>query len=105
QFHLLDSTVSGHWRTTLNPGGKQSLPKLAIGVHVNGDWHNAVSYYVRQHRKHWHFPEIPSWFRDQGAIYSFSGAGAGSICMEYPQQDLKARISSFLEIPKLLEEA
>ncbi len=81
------------------------LPKSAIGVHPDGDWHSAVIYYVRQHRSHWDFPEIPAWFRDQGAIYSFSGAGAGSIFMEYPAQDLKTRISSFLEIPKLLEEA
>lgn len=105
QFQFADSTVSGHWRTTLKPGEETSPPKFAIGIHANGDWHSAVDYYVRQHRHHWHFPEIPSWFRDQGAIYSFSGAGAGSIYMEYPQQDLRTRINSFFEIPKLLEEA
>lgn len=105
QFHLTGDTVAGHWRTTLNPHEEKSLPTFAIGVHSDGDWHQAVDYYLKQHRPHWSFPEIPAWFRDQGAIYSFSGAGAGSIYMEYPAQDLKTRIPSFREIPKLLDEA
>ena len=105
QFHLAGDTVSGLGHTTLNPGEEKSLPTLAIGVHGDGDWHHAVDYYLKQHRPHWSFPGIPSWFRDQGAIYSFSGAGAGSIYMEYPQQDLKTRIDSFRHVPKLLEEA
>ncbi len=105
QFHLQSDAVSGHWRTTLNPNEEKSLPAFAIGVHVDGDWRHAVDYYLEQHRPHWRFPGIPAWFRDQGAIYSFSGAGAGSIYMEYPQQDLKTRIASFGEIPKLLQEA
>ena len=105
QFHLQSDTVSGHWRTTLDPQQETSLPTFAIGVHADGGWRHAVDYYVEQHRPHWRFPGIPAWFRDQGAIYSFSGAGAGSIYMEYPQQDLKTRIASFREIPKLLQEA
>lgn len=105
QFHLSGDAIAGHWRTSLNPHDEKNLPTFAIGVNSDGDWHRAVDYYLKQQRPQWSFPEIPAWFRDQGAIYSFSGAGAGSIYMEYPAQDLKTRIPSFREIPKLLDEA
>src|SRR5690606_16035154 len=77
----------------------------AIGVHSTGDWHVAVDYYVSQHRPRWTFSKAPAWFRDQGAIYGYSGGGAGGIYLTYPGEDLKEHISSFRELPTLLERA
>ena len=105
QLTFSGSRVDGHSVLELNAGETKDLPSFTIGVHSAGDWHVAVDHYVGRHRKHWKFPEIPAWFRDQGAIYSFSGSGGGAIYMEYPQQDLASRISSFDKLYVLLEEA
>jgi len=105
QFTLSSDTVSGFWVTKLAPKESASLPTFAIGVHNSGDWHHAVDYYIKKHRQHWAFPEIPEWLRDQGAIYGFSGGGGGGSYLLYPAQTLKNRISSFEELPKLLGEA
>ncbi len=105
QFTLAGDAVCGHSLLDLDPGESRALPAFAIGVHEAGDWHHAVDDYGRRHRPHWNFPDIPSWFRDQGAIYSFSGSGGGAIYMEFPQQDLASRIPSFEQLPLLLEEA
>ncbi len=105
EFNLSALGVAGYWRTDLEPGQHKSLPRFAIGVQSSGDWHAAVDYYVSKHRPHWKFPSVPSWFRDQGAIYGYSGGGAGAIYLMYPEEDLKQRIDSFRELPKLLSEA
>jgi hypothetical protein len=105
QFTLLNDLVSGYWITTLKPGEKASAPNFVIGVHDTGDWHVAVDDYVERHRPNWNFPRVPEWFRDQGAIYSYSGSGGGAIFMDYPVQSLAKRISSFYELPQLLDEA
>ncbi len=105
QFTLSNNVVSGYWITTLNPGEKTSAPNFVIGVHDTGDWHVAVDDYVERHRPNWNFPRVPEWFRDQGAIYSYSGSGGGAIFMDYPVQSLAKRISSFYELPQLLDEA
>ncbi len=105
QFTFLGDTVCGHSLLDLNPGESRAVPAFTIGVHETGDWHQAVDDYCRRHRPHWNFPDTPSWFRDQGAIYSFSGSGGGAIYMEFPQQDLASRISSFEQLPVLLDEA
>jgi len=105
QFTFVEDTVCGHSLIALEPGQSHTLPACAIGVHDTGDWHHAVDQYIARHRRNWRFPDVPSWFKDQGAIYSFSGSGAGAIYMEYPQQDLALRISSFEQLPRLLDEA
>ena len=105
QFTMSGDSLLGYWRTELAPSENATLPAFAIGVYGTGDWHKAVDYYVQKHRPRWHFPQIPTWFRDQGAIYSFSGAGAGGIYMDFPQQSLKTRIESFQNLPQLLDEA
>ncbi len=105
QLTFSGRAVSGHSVLELNAGETKDLPSFTIGVHNTGDWHEAVDHYVKRHRTHWHFPEIPAWFRDQGAIYSFSGSGGGAIYMEYPQQDLASRIPAFNKLHLLLDEA
>jgi hypothetical protein len=105
EFNLSAFGVSGYWVTSLEPHQSQAMPRFAIGVHATGDWHVGVDYYVSKHRPHWNFTGNPAWFRDQGAIYGFSGGGAGAIYLMYPEEDLKQRIDSFRQLPKLLTEA
>ena len=105
QFTFSGPVVSGHAVLELKPGETKHLPSFTICVHNTGDWHSAVDHYVKRHRPHWQFPEVPAWFRDEGAIYSFSGSGGGAIYMEYPQQDLASRIPSFEKLHLLLDEA
>ena len=105
QMTLTGDALSGFWITNLKPLSEQTLPALVIGVHDAGDWHAAVDCYTKLHRPTWTFPSVPAWFRDQGAIYSYSGAGAGAIYMNYPAQGLDARIGNFHQLPKLLDEA
>ena len=105
QMSLTADALSGFWITDLKPLSEQSLPDLVIGVHSSGDWHAAVDYYTKLHRPTWTFPSVPAWFRDQGAVYSYSGAGAGAIYMNYPAQGLDTRIGTFHQLPKLLSEA
>ncbi|MBZ5611371.1 MAG: DUF6259 domain-containing protein [Acidobacteriia bacterium] len=105
EFNLSEFGVSGYWVTDLEAGQSQSLPRFAIGVQSTGDWHTAVDYYVSKHRPRWKFPSTPAWFREQGAIYGYSGGGAGAIYLMYPEEDLKQRIDSFRQLPKLLNEA
>ncbi len=104
QFTLKNSSVTGHWVTDLEPELEQSLPSLIVGVHATGDWHVAVNQYSKR-RPAAPTIDIPAWFRDQGAIYSFSGFGGGSIYMAYPHASLDTRIASFHELPRLLDEA
>jgi hypothetical protein len=85
QLTLAESGVAGYWTTFLEPGRPVVVPGLAIGVHHGGDWHHAVDAYVTANRPRWTFPQIPAWFRDQGAIYTFSGGGAGGIYLDLPQ--------------------
>lgn len=105
QFVFSENTVSGYWKTDLQPAEERNTPAIAIGVHDEGDWHNSIDYYVSKHKKAWQFPKIPEWFRDAGAIYGFSGGGAGAIYMHFPSRQLPERINSFLKLPELLEEA
>lgn len=105
QFNLSAVTVSGYWLTDIAAHQTVTLPRFAIGVHSTGDWHTAVDFYTAQHRPRWHFPPIPAWFRDQGAIYGFSGGGAGGIYLMYPGEDLKQHIDSFRQLPRLLDQA
>jgi len=105
EFTLAGQRLSGYWVTELEPGATVALPTLAIGVHDQGDWHNAVDYYVEQHRPRWHFAEIPAWFRDQGGIYSHAGDTAGAIYLRFGKKSMKASIGSFENLPVLLKEA
>jgi len=105
QFNLSCSEVDGFWIANLAPNQAAALPGLAIGVNHTGDWHPAVDYYVANNQSTWTLPIVPAWFREAGAIYSFSGAGAGGIYMAYPAIDLIDDIGSFNNLPQLLTEA
>src|SRR5579884_432332 len=83
QLNASAKEVVGFWIFNLDPRATVSLPRLAIGVHHSGDWHDAVDFYVAQHQKHWIFPQVPEWFREAGAIYACSAYGAGSIYLSY----------------------
>jgi hypothetical protein len=115
QFTLDPTAVLGFWIATLPANSQQNpvkLPRLAIGVHSDGDWHRAVDFYTSVHRPHWAFPSTPAWLQDAGAIYTPNGGGAGGIYLSLPPaplsyiEDLQhGRIQSFAELPALLEEA
>lgn len=79
QFNLSAEAVVGFWIGNIEGNKKVRLPRLAIGVHSDGDWHKAVDYYTLVHRPRWSFPSIPTWFREAGAIYTPAGGGAGGI--------------------------
>lgn len=109
QFTLSPDEMAGFWIADIQPAQSVNTPALAVGVHHQGDWHHAVDYYVSKHAARWSFPAIPQWFRDQGAIYSFAGGGAGGIYLNLP---LSTRVSfksdaipSFYQLPNLLTEA
>src|SRR5215204_172136 len=90
QFTLSIDGVDGFWIAEVPPSQAVEFPQLAIGVHHEGDWHKPVDYYVGKHRKLWNPPpEAPAWFRDQGAIYTFAGGGAGGIYLELAKANLQ----------------
>src|SRR5262245_25129026 len=105
QFTLSSTEVDGFWISYLKPGQEVAAPKLAIGVHHSGDWHAAVDYYVAKHQAAWTFPDTPAWLKEEGAIFSFGGGGAGGIYLGYHPVALKDRISHFSQLPSLLREA
>lgn len=105
QFTLSALELDGFWTTWLEPHSAQKLPTLAIGVFHSGDWHHAVDAYVAAHRPFWRVAPTPAWLRDQGAIYSYSGGGAGGIYLQLPGPDLKTDIGDFSHLPDLLDEA
>jgi hypothetical protein len=108
EFNVDAKEVAGYWSAPVDAGKEVSLPGLAIGVLPSGDWHAAVDYYISQNKANWTFPSIPAWFRDEGAIYSVSGGGAGSIYLELPvRASLKGvpDIRSFEDLPLYLTEA
>ncbi|MBI3848374.1 MAG: hypothetical protein HY292_27390 [Planctomycetes bacterium] len=87
QFTLSADEVAGFWITNLEPGESRFLPRFAIGVHHDGDWHRAIDFYLRHHDAP-QTNDVPAWFRDAGAIYSWSGGGAGGIYLELPGANL-----------------
>jgi hypothetical protein len=105
QFNLDSGEIAGYWYAPIEPQQEVELPRLAVGVFSQGDWHAAVDYYVGKNRPQWNFPQIPAWFRDEGAVYSFAGGGAGGIYLDLPNMRLDARIKSFEELPNFLTEA
>jgi hypothetical protein len=116
QFTLDRSSVLGFWIGNIpakpSHNSSMKLPRLAIGVHTDGDWHKAVDYYTLVHRPRWTFPNTPEWFREVGAIYSPMAGGAGGIYLSIlPFANLApwgaegGRITSFDDLPLLLHEA
>ena len=93
--------VEGYWVSELPPSKTINLPRLAIGVHSEGDWHEAVDYYLAKHRgrEGWTFPPPPAWFRDQGAIYTHSGGGAGGMYLSNTIENLPdGAVATFFEV-------
>jgi hypothetical protein len=88
QLNLGAEAVLGFWIADIAPSDTAQTPGLAIGVFHRGDWHEAVDYYEDAHRANWRFPSVPAWFRDQGAMYCFSGGGAGAAYMALPVGNL-----------------
>ena len=93
--------VEGFWLSELLPLKTVTLPRFAIGVHSDGDWHEAVDYYLAKHRRspNWRFPPPPAWFRDAGAIYTHSGGGAGGIYLANTIENLPdGAVATFFEV-------
>ncbi len=111
QFMLDASHVLGFWIGNVPAHGTLKLPRLAIGIHSDGDWRRAVDYYTQIHRPRWAFPITPAWFRGAPAIYTPGGGGAGGIYLSLPPRNLgpwagqPSCIGNFGELPKLLQEA
>jgi hypothetical protein len=105
-FVASKTEIDGFWTGWLKPGARVGLPRLAIGVHHSGDWHQAVDYYVKAHQDKWTAADTPSWLRDAGAIYSPTAGGSGGIYLyQQPQATLPSRITDFDQLPNLLHEA
>jgi hypothetical protein len=113
QFTLSARAVAGFNVAFLQSGVFTKFSDLAIGVTHEGDWHDAVDFYVQHHRSRsrWQPPLPPTWFRDTAAIYTFTGGGAGGIYLGLPyppagKEPLPSRISHYREIAtKLWNEA
>lgn len=108
QFTFDSGEIAGYWSSPIGPQQQVELPGLAIGVLPSGDWHAAVDYYVDKNKANWSFPQIPSWFRDEGAIYANSGGGAGGIYLDLPGRPSRTGvqvIQSFEDLPLYLTEA
>jgi hypothetical protein len=88
QFNLSATEVDGFWIDNIPSNTSTTLPRLAIGVHTTGNWHQAVDYYTSIHRPRWTFQNTPSWFRDAGAIYCPTAVTAGGIYLSLPQANL-----------------
>ena len=115
QFTLDSTAVLGFCIADIPAHSSITLSRLAIGVHSDGDWHKAVDFYTSVHRPRWAFPATPAWLSDAGAVYTAAGGGAGGIYLSLPPAYLSkpegenrgssGRISSFCELPVLLDEA
>jgi hypothetical protein len=115
QFTLDSTAMLAFWIADIPPNSSQNshmkLPRMALGVHPDGDWHKAVDFYTLVHRPRWTFPVTPEWFRDASAIYAPTGGGYGGIYLSLPsvplskEESVNGRIESFCELPKLLDEA
>ena len=106
QFNLDSGEITGYWYAPIGAQQEVDLPGLAIGVFSQGDWHAAVDYYVGKNSPNWIFPQIPAWFREEGALYCFSGGGAGSIYLNLPgKPGGMASLQTFENLPTYLTEA
>ena len=81
QFVLSDQEVVGFWTGWIAPGATAYVPGLAIGTY-DGDWHEAADFAAAVHPSVAPSPPSPAWLREQGAIYTFAGGGAGSIYLD-----------------------
>jgi hypothetical protein len=94
QFNLDSSEIAGYWYAPIDPQQEVDLPGLAIGVYPHGDWHAAVDYYVAKNKLNGSFPQIPAWFRDEGALYAFPAAAPVASILTYLAPAVLASTSS-----------
>jgi hypothetical protein len=102
-FSASRHALSCHCTLELEPGGTQVAPTARLGIH-DGDWRAAVDEHLTARRA----PApvaTPDWLRLGGAIYNPLAEGGGGIYQVEPTVSLAARISSFAQLPGLLEEA
>jgi len=105
QFVISSSEIAAFYFDRLKAGEELTLPRLGIGVTPDGDWHEAVDYYLNAHGSP-SFPTPPAWLREAGAIYSPTAGGAGAIYLyQQPLERIDNRINSFTDLPDLLDEA
>ena len=104
EFSSGGQRVAGYWVTDLGRADLSRFPR-SPSAFMTGRLAQGRGLLYRQHRPHWHFAEIPAWFRDQGAIYSHAGDTAGAIYLRMGKKSTKALIGSFENLPVLLKEA
>jgi len=105
QLSFEEMTIRGLVREDIPPAESVRIAKAVIGLFAEGDWRVAVNYYTSIRQSRMTFPEIPAWLRESGAIYATTSEGGGGPYQLLPTVDLKSRIASFEELPRLLEEA
>lgn len=103
---VLEVAVNGFGRRTtafLEPGSAGDLGSVTLRAD-DGVWRTAVDRFTADRRQ----PAIvasPDWLRYAGAIYNPLAEGGGGIYQEELTVSLAERISSFDELPRLLDEA
>ena len=106
-FRIDNKVVGGYWVKQVEPGSAEVAPMIAIGVIQNGDWHQAVDYYIEKHQARKNTFEVPTWFRECGGVYCADRTSTGgAIYLSYTDdKDLASVIDSFEELPKILKKA
>src|SRR5262249_47038500 len=100
--------LDGYWSDDLPPFATRYLPRFAIGVHHEGDWHEGVADAFESgpfRLDGGTSSNVPSWLRNQGAIYTYAGGDLGGIYDFLPTGSILHRLDSFRQLPRLLQEA
>lgn len=105
QFVISKTELAAFYTAWLQPAETLELPRLGIGVTSNGGWRAGVDFY-RSARAPLSYADTPAWMREAGALYSPTSGGAGAIYLyQQPGDPIETRISSFTQLPDLLDEA
>jgi hypothetical protein len=83
QFTLGPDAIVGFWVTQIKGQKQLALPAFGIGV-ADRDFRPSVDSYVSRHAAQWANVNTPTWLSEAGAIYTFSGGGAGGIYLALP---------------------
>ena len=106
QMQINGSSVLGYWAEEIPAGGSVAAPVLVISL-LNNGWQEAIDQFAAANNVDRDAArDIPKWLLESGAVYSTrrEGTGGSYQCLS-GTTDLNTRISSFLELPKLLDEA
>ncbi len=83
QFTLGPDAIAGFWVAQIKGQQQLATPVFGIGV-ADQDFRHSVDLYVSRHAAQWAKVDTPTWLSEAGAIYTFSGGGAGGIYLALP---------------------